>query len=297
MVDATTTSVLADVAAWMIAALVLGAGAYQARKSLWPMTNWSHRGKVGSADYRGADAVVVMTLAWLMWMGLRSMAKGEKPESTTEAALRTAGESVTQGPGAVEMLANVVFLLMVCVGLLFYLRQMRGLDPVELFGLRRLRLLPAFGWAVAGLLPLLLVVSVCNWFTLEWLKQFWPDLAPQDSVKLFLENSHWGNRLIMAGAAVIVAPLVEETVFRGFVYGVLKRFTDPIFAAITSSALFALAHFHLGSAVPLFVLALGFVGAYERSGSLLVPMFMHALFNGISLGALIFMGTGAGAGT
>jgi membrane protease YdiL (CAAX protease family) len=108
---------------------------------------------------------------------------------------------------------------------------------------------------------------------------------------MFLENSHLGTRVIMAVAAVIVAPLVEETVFRGFVYGVVKRFTDPIFAAIVSSALFALAHFHLGSAVPLFVLALGFVGAYERTGSLLVPMLMHALFNAISLVALVVIGT------
>jgi len=185
----------------------------------------------------------------------------------------------------------VVFLLMVCVGLLFYLRQIRELDPVALFGIRRLSFKAVLGWAVAWLAPLLVVVSGCNWVTLEWLKGFWPDLAPQDSVKMFLENSHLGTRVIMAVAAVIVAPLVEETVFRDFVYGVVQRLTDTIFAAIVSSALFALAHFHLGSAVPLFVLALGFVGAYERTGSLLVPMLMHALFNGISLVALILIGS------
>jgi membrane protease YdiL (CAAX protease family) len=291
MVDVTTTGVLADVAAWVIAALVLGAGAYQARRSLWPMTDWSHRGRVPSGEYREADGVVVMVLAWLMWTGLRSMAKGEEAEGGAEAALRTAGEAATQGPGAVEMLANVVFLLMVCVALLFYLRQIRGLDPVELFGIRRVSLGRVMGWAVLWLAPLLVVVWGFNWVTMEWLKSIWPDLALQDSVKLFLENGHLGTRLIMAGAAVIVAPLVEETVFRGFVYGVVKRFTDPIFAAIISSALFALAHFHLGSAVPLFVLALGFVGAYERTGSLLVPMVMHAIFNGISLAALIILGT------
>lgn len=290
MVDATTTSVLADVAAWVIVALVLGAGAYQARRSLWPTIQWNQRGKVPCGDYREADAVVVTVLAWLMWAGLRSMAKGEAPESGAEAALRAAGEAATQGPGAVQMLANVVFLLLVCGALLFYLRQMRGLEPADLFGIRRLPFSRALGWAVVGLLPLLAVVSLCNWATLNWLKQFWPDLAPQDSVKLFLENGDWGTRAIMGMAAVVVAPLVEETVFRGFVYGVLKRFTEPIFAAIISSAMFALAHFHLGSAVPLFVLALGFVGAYERTGSLAVPMLMHALFNGLSLAALVFLG-------
>ena len=290
MVDPTMTSVLADVAAWVIVALVLGAGAYQARHSLWPMIKWNQRGRVPCDEYREADAVVVMALAWLMWMGLRAVVKTEKSVTTAEAALKTAAEATVQGPGAMEMLANVVFLLMVCVALLFYLRQIRGLDPVALFGIRRLGFGRALGWALLVLLPLLAVVSVCNWVTLEWLQQFWPDLAPQDSVKIFLESGHWGTRLIMAGAAVVVAPLVEETVFRGFVYGVLKRFAEPFFAAIISSALFALAHFHLGSAVPLFVLALGFTGAYERTGSLMVPMLMHALFNGISLVALLVMG-------
>lgn len=291
MVDVTTTSVLADVAAWVIASLVLGAGAYQARRSLWPMTDWSHRGKVPTSDYREVDAVVVMALGWLMWLGLRATAKGEGAKGVAEAALKVAGEAATKGPGAVEMLANAVFLLMVCLALLFYLRQIRDLDPVSLFGIGRLSAGGVVGWALAWLAPLLLVVSGCNWLTIEWLKGFWPDLALQDSVKLFLENGELGTRLIMAATAVIVAPLVEETVFRGFVYGVVKRFTDPIFAAIVSAALFALAHFHLGSAVPLFLLALGFVGAYERTGSLLVPMLMHALFNGISLIALMVFGT------
>lgn len=287
------TRVLADVAAWVIVALVLGAGAYQARHSLWPTIQWNQRGRVPCSDYRTADAMVVAALAWLMWMGLHAAAKAEESETAAKTALQTAAETAeaaTQTPGAMEMLANVVFLLMVCVVLLFYLRQIRGLDPVALFGIGRLGFGRTLGWAFLILLPLLAVVSICNWMTLEWLKPFWPDLGPQDSVKIFLENGHWGTRLILAGAAVIVAPLVEETVFRGFVYGVLKRFTDPIFAAITSSALFALAHFHLGSAVPLFVLALGFTGAYERTGSLAVPMLMHALFNGVSLAALILMG-------
>lgn len=290
MVNETSISVLADVAAWVITALVLGAGAYQARRAVAPMTNWSHRGLVASEGYRAVDAVVVMGLAWLMWTGLREMVRSERAKSGAEAAAAVAGEAAAKGPGAAEMLVNVVFLLMVCVALLFYLRQIRELDPVEVFGIRRLRPGEVVWRAIIWLAPLVVVVTACNWLALEWLKGYWPDLGPQETVKLFLENPNPGARLVMAGAAVVVAPLVEETVFRGFVYGVVKRFTDPIFAAVTSSALFALAHFHLGSAVPLFVLALGFTGAYERTGSLLVPMAMHAMFNALSLGALFWMG-------
>ena len=72
MTDPTTTSVLADVAAWVIAALVLGFGAYQARRALMPLSDWSLHGKVDAGAYRAVDGVVVLGLAWLMWRGLRS---------------------------------------------------------------------------------------------------------------------------------------------------------------------------------------------------------------------------------
>lgn len=286
MTDPTTVSVLADVAAWMIVALLLGAGAYKAMRSLRPGLGWNERGWVTAEPYRAADACLVLLLAWLIWTGLNAQ---------VEAALAAARESAAavqeegEGPAAVNVLANILFLLLLCMGLLFYLRQVRGLNPAELFGLRRLSFARALGVAVLGLLITLVVVIPCNLLAVAWLQEYWPDLQPQDTVKLFLENGGL-DKLAMAGAAVLVAPLVEETVFRGFVYAVVKKHTDAFFAALVSSALFALAHFHLASALPLFVLALGFTAAYERTGSLLVPMLMHAIFNAATLAALLIFG-------
>lgn len=283
MSDPTTLSVLADVAAWMIVAILLGAGAYQAMRALRPGLGWNERGQVMVMAYRAADACLVLMLALLVWSALDAQVKEALPGG--EAAL----SPDEAPPASVSVLATVLFLLLVCVGLLFYLRQVRGLDPAELFGLRRLSWLRALGVALLAL-PLTLVwVIPSNLLFVEWLKPFWPDLQPQDSVKLFLENGLL-DKVAMAGAAVVVAPLVEETVFRGFVYAVLKKHTDGFFAGLVSAALFALAHAHLPSAVPLFVLALGFTVAYERTGSLLVPIFMHALFNGLTLVALLILG-------
>ena len=69
---------------------------------------------------------------------------------------------------------------------------------------------------------------------------------------------------------------------------------EPALAALefigvlVSSLLFAAVHAHLPSFAPLFVLGTCFAIAYEWSGSILVPMTMHALFNGITLTALAF---------
>lgn len=284
MADPTTLSVLADVAAWMIVALLLGAGAYKAVRSLRPGLGWNERGQVMVMAYRAADAILVLLLAWMIWSALHAQA--EAPGADAVAV----GDTSEQGPASVSVLANILFLLLFCMGLLFYLRQVRGLDPAELFGLRRMSFVRALGAAMLALPVTLALVIPGSLMAASWLGQFWPDLQPQDTVTLFIESGGL-DRLVMAGAAVVVAPLVEETVFRGFVYAVLKKHTDAFFAALVSAALFALAHAHLASAVPLFVLALGFTVAYERTGSLLVPMLMHALFNAITLVALLVTGT------
>ena len=296
--DGTMTQVLADVAAWVLVAWVLGAVAYRLMAFAGPLRGWNELGRVGVAPYRWVEGLIVVVLGGLIWMGLRSLADGgsgmvaapEAGEPIGEKLLRQAGESATQGPGVTDLVANVLFLLMVCLGLLFYLRQVRELNPVELFGIRRLNLRRALGWAVVALLVWLPVVAGVNLLAIGWLKAYWPDLGPQDSVRLFLESPDLASKAVLALAAVVVAPLVEETVFRGFVYGVVKRFSDPVFASITSSALFALAHFHLASTPPLFVLAIGFTIVYELSGSLVVPMIMHGLFNALSLALLVVFG-------
>ena len=130
--------------------------------------------------------------------------------------------------------------------------------------------------------PLYFIVMIVAAAVTHWARDIWPDIQPQDAVKAFNTAGGLPLKAMMTVAAVVVAPLVEETVFRGFIYGVLKRYTDGWFAAVCSASLFAAVHVHVGSFVPLFILALGLCAAYERTGSLLVPMWMHAFFNGVS---------------
>src|SRR5438874_13298805 len=85
--------------------------------------------------------------------------------------------------------------------------------------------------------------------------------------------------LITLGLGVVLAPAAEELMFRGYLYGVLKRYCGVFAATILSAAMFAAMHLNLASLPSLFVLALCFTVAYEVTGSLLVTISMHALFN------------------
>jgi uncharacterized protein len=101
-------------------------------------------------------------------------------------------------------------------------------------------------------------------------------------VRYFLEHPDPRHR-----AAVIVAPVAEEILFRGYFYGVIRRFGGRLPALLTSSLLFAAIHVHLPSMLGLGLLAVILCLLYERTGSLWATITMHATFNALTILALI----------
>jgi len=105
----------------------------------------------------------------------------------------------------------------------------------------------------------------------------------QEIIRIFENAPAAAQRIPIILLAVVIAPVAEELTFRGYLYAVIKRYFGAVPALLSSGILFALIHLNLASFFPLLVLALVFTVAYELSGSLLVPMTMHATFNAISL--------------
>jgi membrane protease YdiL (CAAX protease family) len=268
--DHATAGVLRDVALLVWVALLFGALAYSRLRHARPALGWNWGGQVDARPYNAFDAVVVAATCLLLLSPLQvAEALGAKDAPPT----------LTAAP----LLLNIAFLLVLCALLLGYLVAVRGLHPAALFGLRRISGLRALGTAVLFMLPLWLLIALVASGTADWLKEFWPNQMAQDTVEAFQGSDDPLAKSLVALAAVLVAPLVEETVFRGLIYGVAKRYTDSYFAALCSALLFGVVHFHVGSFVPLAMLGLSFCVAYELTGSLLVPMFMHAIFNGANL--------------
>ena len=87
--------------------------------------------------------------------------------------------------------------------------------------------------------------------------------------------------------AAVVAPVFEECVFRGIALPLLARALGVGPAVFLSSLLFASIHFHMASMAPLLVIAVAFALAYIYSGSLWVPITMHATFNAVNLALLL----------
>ena len=110
-----------------------------------------------------------------------------------------------------------------------------------------------------------------------------PTTDVQEVMRIFENATAVTQRIPIILLAVAIAPVAEELAFRGYLYGVIKRFFGAVPALVLSGILFALIHLNLPSFFPLLVLGWVFALAYELSGSLLVPMTMHALFNALNL--------------
>ena len=88
---------------------------------------------------------------------------------------------------------------------------------------------------------------------------------------------------LLAFISLIVAPFVEETFFRGFIFtGIGKRF-GYAWGAVLSALLFALAHVQLAALVPIFFLGLLLAWLYARTGSLWTCIITHFTYNSIAL--------------
>lgn len=83
--------------------------------------------------------------------------------------------------------------------------------------------------------------------------------------------------------AVVMAPLCEETFFRGFLFKGLEQSWGFGWAAVVSASVFSLAHLQLDIFVPLFALGFALAFLYRRTGSLWSSIALHAVFNLVSV--------------
>ncbi len=82
---------------------------------------------------------------------------------------------------------------------------------------------------------------------------------------------------------VIFAPIIEEIIFRGIVFGTIRHKSGRRWALVITTLAFTLLHgVNPVSFVQILIPGIAFVLLYEREGSLAAPVITHAGFNLIS---------------
>jgi uncharacterized protein len=184
---------------------------------------------------------------------------------------------------------------------------LRGINPLEIFGLgpaptaREAYETIASGQNEAPVPPPGTLRSAVG-FGLLWLVLAYPILMlaqmvsyhiagletpPQEILLFLIEKTDFADRFAVLVLAILVAPVAEEFVFRGYLYGVAKKYGGRWCAIGTTSLLFAAIHLHLPSFAGLFLLGCLLALVYERTRRLWVPILMHMVFNAVSVGVAL----------
>ncbi len=103
-------------------------------------------------------------------------------------------------------------------------------------------------------------------------------LPAQETMRL-IQGANRGPRLVIALMTVLVAPMVEEVMFRGLLFRALRARTGFWGAGLISAALFALIHLEPLHCLQLTALGLALAWVYERTGSLWPAVFLHTAQN------------------
>lgn len=113
------------------------------------------------------------------------------------------------------------------------------------------------------------------------------ELSAQPAVEILQTATEpWWIRAAVFSAALVLAPLIEESIFRGILLPVACRQFGAGYGIVILSLIFAVLHPTVEGILPLFVMAVFFSLGYAWTGSLLVPIVMHMTFNLIELALL-----------
>jgi membrane protease YdiL (CAAX protease family) len=166
----------------------------------------------------------------------------------------------------------------------FFARQLKG------FGLNFKTIhkdLPAAFVNLIAIWPLIMAAATLTLVVCNLL--FGPDfqMPRHEGLEKLSENPQLPPRILITMVAVIVAPLLEELLFRGLFQTMIRSFLNVKYSAwlaiAISSVLFVTMHADISHWPALFVLGAGMGYSYEKSGSLFQPIFIHMLFNATSI--------------
>jgi membrane protease YdiL (CAAX protease family) len=257
------------------------------------------------------SALVVGTILWFRMRRLQiEEATFLRPKPTIESLLPVAkvlvyftasfltlgilGPDLIAGldiPGGFAGVAVGIYVVNAVIGIALILNvggARPGESALDTLGLRTLRpagILAGAAWGVGGWCMLVPAVLSASVMAATLLGIGGNPFDNPVTLMLVLDPTPETVALLLV-SVTILAPLFEETFFRGFLHGRLRRHFTPYGSAMISGFCFALAHLSLSNLLPLWALGFALGVLYDRTRSLWAPMIAHGLWN---LGTAAFL--------
>ena len=142
-------------------------------------------------------------------------------------------------------------------------------------------------WTDIGLAPVGFIAYMLMAMVGQWLMPFVNWNAEQE-IGYDLSNLIGTDLLIVFATLVIIAPIAEELIFRGWLYGKLKQRVPVWLAVILASALFGIMHGQVNVGINVFFLSIALCVLREMTGTIYSGVLLHMLKNGVALAVLLY---------
>jgi hypothetical protein len=112
---------------------------------------------------------------------------------------------------------------------------------------------------------------------------FLPGFDPEQVQEVGFQHLSQGYEIVLAFLTlVVIAPVAEEVLMRGYLYGKLRKIVPIVVAIIITSVLFAFLHGQWNVAVDVFALSLVLTSLREVTGSIWSAILLHMMKNGVA---------------
>lgn len=198
--------------------------------------------------------------------------------------------------------ANIYGILMCGLGMFFYFSALPSALKKIILGSYALKgwkakyqdfTIASMSWILSY--PLVIAVGqVVALFLMFTYKNVEPEQVAVQQIKTATTST--SLLVVLIFCIILIVPMIEELLFRGFLQNWIKKFMDPWKAIAVTSLIFALFHFsptqgmgNIELIISLFILScfLGFI--YERQKSLWAPFFLHSIFNTVSIMLILYL--------
>lgn len=167
--------------------------------------------------------------------------------------------------------------IIIVIGLPWWIRRYK--TTREEVGLQRLPEWTELLLAPVGFIAYMITSGIVVWVISQMIPAFNPMQAQQVGFQMISQR----HELILAFITlVMVAPFCEELLFRGFLYGKLKKHTKRWIAIIITSVLFGAAHMQWNVSIDTFVLSVFLCLVRDMTKSLWPSIIIHMIKNGIA---------------
>ena len=134
-------------------------------------------------------------------------------------------------------------------------------------------------------LILFIIANIVIYFVSISSKYLLHEFDEQNIVQYFKHNKITELEVLNT---IVVVPIIEEIVFRGLFYKLLRSYFSIVPSMLISSIIFSIAHKNILVSIVLFCLGLILCYSYERNKSLIYPIVIHSLFNLLMLLLILY---------